>query len=103
MCKRNEGESMEDYRARRTKENETTKTHLQGVVVVKGVAENRKAMRDITNKTKHSGSRDNMAGKAVAKRRKNKLLKRKSQHITAPCQNKRSNLRSSKKVALASA
>ena len=81
MCKRNEGESMDDYRARRTKENKTTKTHLQGVVVSKGVVENRKAMREITGKPKHHGSRDNMGCKAVAKRRKNKLLKRTSLSI----------------------
>jgi hypothetical protein len=83
MCKRNEGESMEDYRARRTKENKTNSAHLQGVVVVTGIAENRKVMHELKAKSKHHGSRSNMAGKAVAKRRKNKLLKRKSQHITA--------------------
>jgi hypothetical protein len=56
MCKRNEGESFDAYKVRRRRERETLDAHMQGVVIVPGVAENRATMRALHFKSKHFGN-----------------------------------------------
>lgn len=91
MCKRNEGESFTDYRARRKREAEALDVYLRGTPVVKGDGTNRAEVRALQHKSKHHGSQDKYACHTVAKRRKKGMLrKRRLQHTTAVLQNAQS-------------
>lgn len=70
--KRNEGESFEEYKIRRKKENERMKQFDNGTVLIKGHPVNRKESRKVQKKTKHHTSQDKFLSKTVAKRREKK-------------------------------
>jgi hypothetical protein len=56
MCKRNEGESFDNYSARRKRERQALDAHLAGVVLVKGTNYNRHEERALRFKSIHHGS-----------------------------------------------
>ena len=89
MCKRNEGESFTDYRARRTRGREALDAHLRGVPIVRGNGTNRAEVRALADKSIHHGSEDKCACHHVANRRKKGMLrKRRLQHTTALCRSR---------------
>ena len=74
MCMRNEGETFDDYTARRKRERETLDAHLRGVLVVKSGETNRTEMRAIQFRPLGHKSYSNQYYSASAKRRKNRKL-----------------------------
>lgn len=89
MCKRNEGESFTDYRARRAREREALDAHTRGVPIVQGNDTNRAEVRALARKSKHHGSEDKYACHHVAKRRKKGMLRKcRLQHTTALCRSR---------------
>jgi hypothetical protein len=56
MCKRNENETFDGYKARRIRERKTLDAHLKGIVIVPGIEENRATMRAFHFRSIHFGS-----------------------------------------------